>query len=145
MIIKQFRFWFFVALPLLLGGLIYILFRAESLKMFTWFEAMGLSDFIKNIRKARVFSVPEWVIFSLPDALWLFSFSNIMLILWGYKLSKQSIIWIFAAPIIGLISEFGQAVSVVPGTFDLLDLIFLFFASILPFIIFNKTINYEKF
>ena len=124
-----------VILPLLIGGLIYILFRADSLLMFRWFDSIGLGQTIKSIRSSiGQPNLPSWTVFSLPDALWIFAFTNFMLIIWRDKFSGQSIPWIFIAPTIGLLSEIGQAFHLVRGTFDLTDLTLIVIASIIPFI-----------
>ena len=106
-----------VIFPLLIGGLIYILFRADSLLMFRWFDNLGLGKTIIALRQFNhgQFNLPAWTIFSLPDALWIFSFTNFMLITWRDKFSGQSVLWIFIAPTIGVLSEIGQAFHFVRG------------------------------
>ena len=133
------RIIFTVVFPLLVGGLTYILFRADTLKMFQWFSRLGLEESIHRIRQTTYgqFKMPAWFIFSLPDALWLFSFTNLMLILWKDKFSINSMFWILLAPTVGIFSELGQAIKIVPGTFDLTDLVLLTIASFLPFIKIN--------
>lgn len=137
---KPLRLILTVIIPLTIGGLIYILFRSDSLKMFRWFDSIGLSYFFDIARHQITFAskIPNWIIFSLPDALWLFSFTNLMLILWDYNFSRLSIFWIILAPLIGLFSELGQAITIIPGTFDFTDLTLLLIATILPFSIINK-------
>lgn len=124
-----------VILPLLTGGLIYILFRADSLIMFSWFDKLGVGDLIQSFRHHTVgqFSLPSWFAYSLPDALWIFSFTSLMIAIWRGKFSIQSIFWIFIAPTIGLFSEIGQAFHFVRGTFDIMDLSLILIASTLPF------------
>ena len=124
-----------VIFPLLIGGLTYILFRADSLLMFRWFDSIGFGESIKTVRHLIGHSkLPAWTIYSLPDALWLFSFTSFMLIIWRDKFSTQSIFWIFIAPTVGLLSEIGQAFHFVRGTFDATDLALILIASTLPFI-----------
>lgn len=124
-----------VVIPLLIGGLIYILFRADSLLMFRWFDTIGLGQTIKTVRQLIGHSnLPAWTVFSLPDAVWIFSFTNFMLIIWRDKFYGQSLFWIFIAPTIGLLSEVGQAFHLIRGTFDTTDLTLILIASFLPFI-----------
>jgi hypothetical protein len=122
-------------IPLLLGGLIYITYRTETLLMFSWFENLRL-QFITDAFRSNIFlqnlNIPDWIKFSLPDALWLFSFTYTILFLWNFTITRQSIIWICVAPVIGLVSELGQLVSIIPGTFDVTDLILLILAALLP-------------
>lgn len=125
-----------VIIPLLIGGVIYILFRSDSLVMFSWFESFGVEKIILAFRQLNYgqSNLPNWAIFSLPDALWVFSFTNLMLIIWRDIFSSQSILWIFIAPIIGIVSEVGQGLHFIRGTFDATDLILILIASTLPFI-----------
>lgn len=138
-----------VLLPLLIGAMIYILFRDDSIKMFSWFEKIGIGGFLKIFRESisNQSYIPKWIIFSLPDALWAFSFTNIMLIMWQDKITKSSVLWILLAPAIAILSEVGQALKIVHGTFDILDLILLFIFSIAPILhnyIVIKPKNNEK-
>lgn len=123
-------------LPVIVGGLIYLTYRTDTLIMFGWFKKIGLKDTIEFLRSNQLLQsliIPNWVKFSLPDALWLFSFTYVTLFIWDNKMSKQSIFWIFLAPLIGIFSEAGQLIGIIPGTFDKIDLILLLIAAILPF------------
>ena len=126
------KIFFCSILPLFLGGMIYILFRSTSLLMFSWFEILGVNSYITLFREH--INLPakfSWIIFSLPDALWVFSFTCMMAIVWQNRLSFQSLLWIFLAPAIGILSELCQALSIVPGTFDYSDLALIIMASFL--------------
>lgn len=46
-------------------------------------------------------------------------------------------------PIIAIISEFGQLLGIISGTFDSIDLLFYFLGSILPLIIFKNSLTYN--
>lgn len=128
---------------LFLGGCIYILFRSSSLKMFTWFRLIGIDDFI-NITRLQSLSIanhlPKWIIFSLADGLWIFSYINLILVLWNYVISSRNIIWIGLMPTISMISEIGQFFNLVPGTFDIIDLFFYATGTVVPFIIYRNKI-----
>jgi len=104
--------------------------------MFSWFNYLGLANAFNWCREMTFgqFSLPSWVIFSLPDALWVFSFTSLMLIIWHDNFSKSSIFWLLLAPLIGLFSEVGQIIKFVPGTFDQTDLCLILIASILQFL-----------
>jgi hypothetical protein len=135
-----------VITPLILGGLIYILFRATSLKMFSWFHAIGLDNIISYARhytaKSTIF--PTWVIFSLPDALWLFAFTNLMLIIWHDKFSMQSLFWLLVAPTVGILLEVGQALKIISGTFDFTDLILILISATIPFLFTNLNLKLNE-
>ncbi|GHB44525.1 hypothetical protein [Mongoliitalea lutea] len=124
-----------VIIPLLVGGLIYIIFRVDTLIMFRWFESIGIQDLIIFLRSLKSeINLPEWIIYSLPDGLWIFSFTYCMLVIWDFKLTKNSFFWITIAPIIGLVSELGQLINIVPGTFDIVDLIIVTLSTAIPFL-----------
>lgn len=123
-------------LPLILGGLIYLTYRTDALLMFVWFNKTGLSDqinFLRTNEQLQNLIIPDWVKFSLPDALWLFSFTYVLLILWDFKINRQSAFWLFLVPIIGLFSEIGQSIGIISGTYDMVDLTLLLIATALPF------------
>lgn len=122
-------------IPVIVGGLIYLTYRTDSLLMFSWFEKVqlkGAVDWLRSNNHLQNLKIPHWVKFSLPDALWLFSFTYMILLLWDFTINKQSIGWILLAPIVGLSSEVGQLIKIIPGTFDIVDLLLLLLAAILP-------------
>ncbi len=137
--------------PITIGGLIYLTFRVDTLKMFTWLDKIGIPSFFNFLRKnefLQSLNIPNWVKYSLPDALWIFSFTYLMLLIWQFKITWSNALWIFIAPITGLYIEIGQLFKIIPGTFDIVDLLFMIIALTIPFIntqIFNlKSINNEK-
>lgn len=114
-----------VALPLLVGGAIYLLARPDGLRMFAWADALGAGGALHGARAstaALASAMPAWVKWSLPDALWAFALMRVFCILWKSRLTGDSAPWLVGAAVIALGSEVGQALHVVPGTFDPLDL-----------------------
>ena len=131
-------------LTLVLGGLIYVLFRTSSLKMFNWFEIIGLKSLTTELRKLSfqfACKIPEWILFSLPDGLWIFSYVSSMLFIWKNSVTTKNIFWISIIPILAIISETGQYFGLLSGTFDSIDLLFYLFGMTLPFIVFTNSIN----
>ncbi|MEX2485432.1 MAG: hypothetical protein WED10_12755 [Brumimicrobium sp.] len=127
-------------LSLLTGSLIYLLFRSSTLKMFDWFNYIGIIEPIKSARTQTLeFStyLPIWFKFSLPDGLWVFSYVCLLQLIWIDRNIKKSIPWILSIPIIAIFSEFGQLTNLVTGTFDPIDLLFYILGMILPFFIIN--------
>ncbi len=115
-----------VVLPIVAGGLIYILFRTDTLLMFQWAEAMSLTDLITRSRAAAAPLlpwVPGFVLFSIPDGVWVFSATAFFARLWHDGPLWQRALWIGAAPVMAIGGELGQIVGLVPGTFDVLDLL----------------------
>lgn len=124
--------------PVLIGGLIYLTYRTETLLMFGWFNYIGFSDVIEFLRLNPLLqniAIPNWIKYSLPDALWLFSFNYILLIFWNFRIDIHSVFWFFLSASIGVFSELGQLINIIPGTFDYIDLLLLLIASIIPFLI----------
>ncbi len=129
-------------ITLFVGGLIYVSFRNETLKMFSWFEAISISEIISNYRLLTLplkQHLPDWFLYSLPDGLWLFSYVSIILLLWENTISKKNILWFSLIPTIAISSEIAQLFGLVPGTFDLIDLLFYFLGTLVPLSIFLKT------
>lgn len=134
-----------------MSGLIYIFFRTSTLKMFNWFDKLGVSEIMKTIRNNTLQysnELPKWLVYSLPDGLWIFSYVCLMLYIWAETAIKKSLPWILVVPIIAILSELGQATNLVSGTFDTTDLMFYIIFSIIPFLLHNfltiKQSNYEK-
>jgi hypothetical protein len=127
---------------LLLGGLIYILFRQDTLKMFSWFDNINVSAAISELRLCTVplsGHFPNWFLYSLPDGLWLFSYLSVLLAVWDNVISKHNIHWLLLVPMVAIFSEIGQLFEIVPGTFDIFYLIFYLLGTVLPILIFTNS------
>jgi hypothetical protein len=122
-------------IPLFFGSLIYILFRSSSLNMFAWFDLLGINHFIDFLRQQLLHvKLWKWIIYSLPNGLWLFSFINLFLIIWERQICKFSLIWLIIPPTLGIGSEILQYFGLIHGTFDYIDLIICIIATIIPFL-----------
>ncbi|WP_073408820.1 hypothetical protein [Flavobacterium johnsoniae] len=131
-------------LTLLCGSLIYILFRTSTLRMFGWFDKLGILTTINDIRTISVNysnNLPNLILYTLPDGLWMFSYVSLILFLWKNEIKNENLFWLFIIPIISIISELGQVIGLVPGTFDPSDLLMYFLGTSLPFIIYRKSIT----
>jgi hypothetical protein len=104
--------------------------------MFNWFTFLGIDEVIFSAR-ANVSGIknylPNWIFYSLPDGLWVYSFSSALLILWDGKLTA----WILIPLFTGAFVEIAQGVGVFPGIFDMIDLVFTLAALILSITIIN--------
>lgn len=117
----------------MVGGLIYIFFRTDKLLMFSWFKRLGLSNLISYIRLfSDEFILPEWVIYSLPNALWTYSFMFSFVLLWKNSINLYRYIWFALVFFISVGSEIGQLLKIVPGTFDFIDLFLCLIAIMIP-------------
>lgn len=116
-------------LPLALGGIIYILFRSQRLLI-----SVQLASFL-GISTARnmlsSLGLPEWFLFSLPDGLWLYSLVFSLQWVWQNSSWLVRSIWAAAGVSLGVGWELGQALALVPGTFDPVDLGFYVVATAL--------------
>jgi hypothetical protein len=129
------------------GGYIYILFRDSSLLLFGWIEKLGAGSMTVIVREQTLpfgNSLPQWVLFSLPDGLWLFSYVCFTLYLWQNSLTKSALLWVFFLPVLAILHEFAQLIEIMDGTFDPLDIFFYCIATSLPFVLFRKRINLVK-
>jgi hypothetical protein len=111
-------------LTLILGGFIYISFRTESLTMFKWFAIASLDVPIAHLRAitlALALNLPSWLLYSLPNGLWVFSYISLMLMIWKNKINQQNISWFFLVPLMAILSEIGQLFKIVPGKITTID------------------------
>ena len=124
-----------------IGGLIYIRYRDENLLMFDWFQNIGILNCIESFRSVNDSqNLYGWVNNSMPAALWLFSYLFIIDSIWG---KETSIIYkydLYIMPVLAVGSEYLQYFSVLPGTYDILDVLGYAVACLL-FIIIKNNIN----
>lgn len=129
--------------PLIIGGIIYISFRSVSLRLFNWFEIVGLKTVITSIRNSFLpfkNELPSWTYFSLPDGLWVYAFSSALIILWGDQF-KDGKYWLLIPLLFGAFIEMAQKIKIFPGTFDIIDFTFSLIALALSIIILKPKIQ----
>ncbi len=113
---------------LLAGSAVYIVFRPTSLLMFHWIDAVGLIGPIQALRtpfSAAADSLPAWFIYSVPFALWVLSYLLFVKLIWWQSPSPWRYFYFWCVPLISIASEICQYLRVIPGTFDLHDLLML--------------------
>ncbi len=107
----------------LIGGLIYLCYRPTTLKMFEWSRILGLDNNVKNLRRhASSFSFGDFVIYCLPDGLWVTSYILIVDYIWTDNRKYQQL-FSGILPAIGVVTESLQAVGILSGTFDVFDIL----------------------
>lgn len=129
---------------LCLGSFIYLFFRTTDLKMFHWLDTIGFLKQLLEIRQTLSpvkAIIPEWILFALPDGLWMFSYMSLILLVWKNTISRENIVWIFIIPFIAILSEIMQSLKIIPGTSDKLDLTMYLLGMSLPLIFYKKTIT----
>ena len=134
-------------IPLIIGGIIYISFRSKNLVMFQWFDNIGISFFTNYIR--YLFSpvkpyLSEWFYYSLPDGIWIFSFTTTLIIFWDFSFEKVKI-WLVAPIFSGIFFEILQFFFEFLGTFDIIDLLFSMIGFILSFILLKNKPKNENY
>ncbi|HLF64075.1 MAG TPA: hypothetical protein VI603_09990 [Saprospiraceae bacterium] len=122
-----------IFLCLFFGVLIYIVTRSESIYLNQWVaHIVGDNTWSSLQSLVQNSGIPQWVIYSLPDALWMLALVTLVLLIWDFKLHSRSIPWITIAVGTGLLFEIFQGVHLVPGTFDVTDLVFILLAALFP-------------
>lgn len=114
----------FVASGLLMmtGVALYLLTRPSSVLFIRAADALGLWPMLVRLRAGIGPGVAEtWVASSLPFGLFVVASLLSMRAIWAGADSSDRWWWFWAAPVLALASEFAQAVGVVPGRFDWMD------------------------
>ncbi len=112
-------------LAILLGGVIYILFRASEPIFFNWIRAIGLDswlDFARGKSHSSGLNLPAWIVFSLPNGLWAFAYAFLLTVVWWRNRSWLKYFWMTSIPLLVLGYEILQYAGIIPGTFCMQDI-----------------------
>ncbi len=124
--IKRKTYILLSALLISIGELVYILYRPLTLYMFKPLEQMGLLDDVRTLRSAHwlppIETVPEWVVYSLPDGMWLLSYMFAMEFIWNNDSKHIRLFFVWTMPVAIIAHEFCQLMGLASGTWDILDL-----------------------
>lgn len=115
-----------VLFPIVAATYIYTLWGSRSFFVFRWYEELGLGSAIALLRKAAhplKHFIPSFILFSVPAALWLYAATAVCLLLWARHRARVKWIWIAFPLALAAGSEIGQRFHIVPGTFDIYDLL----------------------
>lgn len=131
------------------GSLLYICFRPRSLLMFQWANSIGTKQnisFIRGATKEIGHRLPEWFMYSLPFSLWVVSYMLAIGAVWVGSRSPVRLVWLSIVPVLSIASEIAQAVHLIPGSFDWVDLGLLTTGSIIGAILIkaNGVAEYDK-
>ena len=108
-----------------LGGLIYVSYGSKSLLVFRWVSFLGCrSDCmaLRQFARTRLGVHHDWILYNLPDGLWVFAGVLSLGLLWAGRTGVESWLWRLSPLVIAATAEFGQGLHIVPGTFDWLDM-----------------------
>ena len=131
---------------ILIGGFIYLFFRPHTLKMFVWLRIINCEQIFQLKDYNQDLKFIEFLIFSLPNGLWILSFLISIGLIW----EKYHIFFIIYSSFftgISILFEFFQKFGLIPGTFDIADILVLLIFHILGFLIYEFIIlevSYEK-
>ena len=126
----------------------YLLYRPLTLRMFSWARSAGLMDAVLNMRKSAEpyrSALPGWAIYSAPFAVWMLSYMLFVEAVWNGKRCKARLLWILAVPALAIASELGQLFPIVPGAFDIVDLIALILGAAGGYLLSNIRKPAQKF
>lgn len=84
--------------------------------------------------------MPDWVVYSLPDGLWMSSYLLLMYVLWYKNTSWERFVFPMLLPIFMNVTEVLQGLGLFPGTFDIYDIM----CYDIPVVIFILKYYYEK-
>ena len=135
------------SVALLIGGMIYVLWRSEALLMFIWFDALGMRPAVEILRGyAAPYSTtfPSWFYFSLPQALWLFSGILLFDSVWRGDARLHKWFWVIVVAVSAIGGEFAQHWRFLPGTFDLLDIILCILALTIAILCIHFSLSTER-
>lgn len=125
-----------------IGGSIYLLFRPKTLLMFKWVESLGLCEYIDRLRDmVSNITLNHITLYSLPDGLWLASYIIVVNTIVSKSNKHNLLFWSFLLPLIAIIFELLQIPGIIPGVFDVFDLI----CYITPLIIYLIYLKHEKY
>lgn len=111
--------WIIALLLILTGGMIYVLYRPESLLLFRVTDSLGITPLIDILRSnsSRVM-LPSFMINSLPAGLWTASYLLMMYITTKFHTRRIRLMLALPLPISAIALEFMQLLGWCPGTFD---------------------------
>ncbi len=110
---------------LMLGGIIYLLFRPSEVLFLKWIQTAALDNWISLIRQKSLslnLLLPEWIVFSLPNGLWAFAYALFITGIWSGSKSWLRYSWMATIPILVLGYEILQFTKTISGTFCMQDL-----------------------
>jgi hypothetical protein len=131
---------------LILGLGIYVFFRSGQVFLNKWLLNQNLGfdlHWIRSFTLQICEFLPDWFLFSLPDALWMLSLSTLIHDIWKNEPKVNLLFWSMITPIIAVTWEIAQGLKFISGTFDWVDILFyLIVTAIINFKL--KTNKYEK-
>lgn len=113
------------SIAVLAGGFIYIFFRSTEADFLNWFSSVGMENWLAVAREKSLsltHVLPRWFVYSLPNGLWAFAYTLIILIIWKGSSSYVRYFWHLSIPVLVFGFELLQLTGNLPGTFCPYDL-----------------------
>ena len=107
------------------GGIIYMLFRPTEANFLNWFQTLGLENWLDTAREnslSLTHNLPNWFVYSLPNGLWAYAYTLLILIIWKKSASLMRYFWYLSIPVLIFGFELLQLSGTLQGTFCLFDL-----------------------
>lgn len=120
----------------------YISFRPDTLKMFHFFKVFGLLDYLEDLQR-NPNNVPTWMLYNLPDGVWLFAYSILIGCIWNFKI-RDCWMFILVMPFICIPHEFMQGLGIMHGTYDPWDVL-AYILAIMTGFIYIYSVHYLAF
>jgi len=111
-----------VVLPLAIGVLCYAAWRSKDIQVVAWMSRIAPRG-VDAMQGAASSRVPSVILGSLPDAAWAWAFGASLMIVWHGRPWREKAAWLGGGATLAIAAELGQAFHVVPGTFDVADLV----------------------
>lgn len=108
------------------GASIYILFRPTEAAFLNWFTLPESGQWLDALRVRSLWAhsfLPEWLIYSMPDGLWAFAYTLLVLTIWRGSRSFLKYFWLLSIPLLVFGFEMLQLSGDIQGTFCLNDII----------------------
>ena len=114
------------------GGFVYLTYRTEQIVMHHAIKSIGLGETVHSWRQSVTFVPSDWIVYCLPNALWSLAYILVTDTILTKHTDNKRLIAASIIPAIGVVSEFLQKANVLPGTFDLFDIL----AYSIPYVIY---------
>ena len=128
-----------IIISLLSGLFLYLGFRSPGTPIYQWSLKLGFENELQVLRNfTQDIYLPGWIIYSVPDGLWMFAFVLSVFSVWNFELNSTSGKWIYAAILMGLGFEFMQAFVNGIGVFDWNDLFIMLISTAIALLMFSN-------
>jgi hypothetical protein len=142
MVYRRYFDFIFAFISLFIGGFIYICFRDKNSLFFSLLRCFKINYSIFSQINFRSNIVTTFIIYCLPNGLWVLS--GLLLLKTLLKYGKMLVFYSIVFIIISLFYEIGQYFNIVSGTFDILDIVTIITFSLIGLLVNTLRGKYEK-